>query len=106
MKNRKLRHVRAALKIVLVGVICIGGLFAVREIYVDDPGKLLVEYMDHVEKQEYSQMYAMLDHEKSNISTEEDFTERNSRIYEGIEVSDISVQNTKVKKKWNGEAVL
>ena len=45
MKNRKLRHVRAALKIVLVGVICIGGLFAVREIYVDDPGKLLVEYM-------------------------------------------------------------
>ena len=51
-------------------------------------------------------MYAMLDHEKSNISTEEDFTERNSRIYEGIEVSDISVQNTKVKKKWNGEAVL
>ena len=106
MKNRKLRHVRAALKIVLVGVICIGGVFAVREIYVDDPGKLLVEYMDHIEKQEYSQMYAMLDHEKGNISTEEDFTERNSRIYEGIEVSDISVQNTKVKKKWNGEAVL
>ena len=51
MKNRKLRHVRAALKIVLVGVICIGGVFAVREIYVDDPGKLLVEYMDHIEKQ-------------------------------------------------------
>lgn len=45
MKNRKLRHVRAALKIALVSVICIGGLFAVREIYVDDPGKLLVEYM-------------------------------------------------------------
>lgn len=57
MKNRKLRHVRAALKIALVSVICIGGLFAVREIYVDDPGKLLVEYMDHIEKQEYSQMY-------------------------------------------------
>ena len=27
-------------------------------------------------------------------------------IYEGIEASDISVQNIKVKKKWNGEAVV
>ena len=71
MKNRKLRHVRAALKIALVSVICIGGIFTVREIYMDDPGKLLVEYMDHIEKQEYSQMYAMLDHEKSSIQGKE-----------------------------------
>ena len=42
-------------------------------------------------------MYAMLDQEKSSIDSKEKFMKRNSKIYEGIEMSDLSI--TDITKK-------
>ena len=56
------------------------------------PEELLVEYMDHIPKQEYEEMYAMLHIEASGNVSQEDFVTRNSAIYEGIEVQNIAVQ--------------
>ena len=108
MKKRKKKSgwSRNGAKVLLGGVLCLGGILAVGELTTDAPDKVLTEYMDHIEKQEYAQMYGMLDQEKSNITSEEDFVERNSRIYQGIEASDISIKNIKVKRQLNGKAVV
>lgn len=51
--------------------------------------ELLVEYMDHIPKQEYEEMYAVLHIEASGNVSQEDFVKRNSAIYKGIEVQNI-----------------
>ena len=48
--------------------------------------------MDHIPKQEYEEMYAMLHIEASRNVSQEDFVTRNSAIYEGIEVQNMAVQ--------------
>ncbi|MBQ6993333.1 MAG: penicillin-binding transpeptidase domain-containing protein [Lachnospiraceae bacterium] len=58
---------------------------------VGNKGKCL-EYMDHIPKQEYEEMYAMLHIEASGNVSQEDFVTRNSAIYEGIEVQNMAVQ--------------
>ena len=56
------------------------------------PEELVVEYMNHIPKQEYEEMYAMLYIEASGNVSQEDFVTRNSAIYEGIEVQNMAVQ--------------
>jgi len=61
------------------------------------PDVLFSEYVDHLKQNDYQTMYTMLsDQSKLNIS-EEDFTARNKNIYEGLEVSDITVEITTVE---------
>lgn len=61
------------------------------------PDVLFSEYVDHLKQNDYQTMYTMLsDQSKLNIS-EEDFTARNKNIYEGLEVSDITVEVTTVE---------
>ena len=56
------------------------------------PEDLLVEYIDHIPKQEYEEMYAMLHIEASGNVSQENFVTRNSAIYEGIEARNMAVQ--------------
>lgn len=58
------------------------------------PQELLAEYMEHIEKQEYEDMYAMLNRESSGNITEEDFVKRNSAIYEGIDIQNVELEIT------------
>ena len=58
----------------------------------ETPEELLVKYMDHIPKQEYEQMYAMLNVEASGNVSQEDYIKRNSAIYEGIEVQNMTVE--------------
>ena len=61
------------------------------------PDVLFSEYVDRIKQNDYQTMYTMLsDQSKLNIS-EEDFTTRNKNIYEGLEVSDITVEITTVE---------
>ncbi|MDE6607591.1 MAG: penicillin-binding transpeptidase domain-containing protein [Lachnospiraceae bacterium] len=59
---------------------------------VPTPDELLVQYMAHIPKQEYEQMYAMIDSEASGSVSLEDFIQRNSAIYEGIEMQNMTVE--------------
>ena len=70
------------------------------------PEKRLMEYMKYIEKGEYEQMYAMLDQKKSSMNSKEEFIERNSKIYEGIEMSDLSITDITVKRQENGNAAV
>ena len=76
----------------VISAVCVAGMLATKENAWKTPEELLVEYMDHIPKQEYEEMYAMLHIEASGNVSQEDFVTRNSAIYEGIEVQNIAVQ--------------
>lgn len=54
------------------------------------PDELLLTYMDYISKQNYTEMYQMLDVEASGQISEENFVKRNSAIYEGIEMQNMT----------------
>ncbi len=103
MKKGKSRHKRKKsrllwIAIAVIGIaavisaVCVAGMLATKENAWRTPEELLVEYMDHIPKQEYEEMYAMLHIEASGNVSQEDFVTRNSAIYEGIEVQNMAVQ--------------
>ena len=54
------------------------------------PDELLLTYMNYISEQNYKEMYQMLDVDASGQLSEEDFIKRNSAIYEGIEVHNMT----------------
>ncbi len=75
----------------VTAVVCVAGMFTKRNDW-KTPEELLTQYMNHIPKQEYEQMYAMLNIEASGNISQEDFIKRNSAIYEGIEVQNMTVE--------------
>lgn len=89
------------MKKIVIAVICVIGIIgaAAAAIFLaagqtggKEPDVLLTEYMNHIERQEYAEMYALLDSESTARISEEDFVTRNSRIYEGIEAQDLQIE--------------
>ena len=74
-------------------IVCIGILYRKQNTLVS-PEELLVEYMNHIPKQEYEEMYAMLNIEASRNISQDVFVKRNSAIYEGIEVDNMEIEVT------------
>ena len=76
----------------VISAVCVAGMLASKENVWKTPEELLVEYMEHIPKQEYEEMYAMLHIEASGNISQEDFIKRNSAIYEGIEVQNMAAR--------------
>ena len=76
----------------VISAVCVAGMLATKGNVWRTPEELLVEYMDHIPKQEYEEMYAMLHIEASGNISQEDFIKRNSAIYEGIEVQNMAAR--------------
>lgn len=97
-KRKKTRSRLLWIAIAVIGIaavisaVCVAGMLETKENAWRTPEELLVEYMDHIPKQEYEEMYAMLHIEASGNVSQEDFVTRNSAIYEGIEVQNMAVQ--------------
>lgn len=77
--------------LLLAGAAIYGVRFFDKEKGWKKPPELLVEYMDYAQQREYEKMYAMLDVELSGNVGPEEFAERNSAIYEGIEMQDLKI---------------
>ena len=75
----------------ITATVCVAVRFT-KERAWETPEELLAEYMNHITKQEYEQMYAMLNMEASGNISQEDFIKRNAAIYEGIEVQNMTVE--------------
>lgn len=92
--------------IVCVAVIAVAAcsLKVIKEIKKEKPEDLIVEYMNHIEKQEYAAMYSMVDIDSSLDIGKEKFIERNSRIYGGMEVTNLKISNI-VKEERKRETV-
>ena len=97
-KRKKTRSRLLWIAIAVIGIsavisaVCVAGMLATKENAWRTPEELLVEYMNHIPKQEYEEMYAMLHIEALGNVSQEDFATRNSAIYEGIEVQNMAVQ--------------
>lgn len=83
--------VAAAGTVTVTVIVCVAGKI-VKENSWKTPEELLAIYMQHIPEQEYGQMYEMLDAEASGNIKQEDFIKRNSAIYEGIEVQNMTVE--------------
>ena len=108
MKQKRKANVNRKIGIVMllvsIGVIGLWGIRTINRLMGEKPEDLIVKYMDHIEKQEYDAMYSMIDTDSSYIDGREEYIERNSKIYEGIEVNNLKLSNIAVKKK-NGKRV-
>lgn len=65
------------------------------------PDELLLTYMNYISEQNYKEMYQMLDVEASGKISEGDFIKRNSAIYEGIEVHNMTTTITSYDEERN-----
>ena len=61
--------------------------------------EVLLKYMEHIPQQEYEEMYKVIDVKGSGSIEKDNFIERNSKIYEGIEISNFKVEILEVDKK-------
>lgn len=61
-----------------------------KEVNITKPDELIVTYMSYIQEKKYEEMYRMIDAETSGQISEEDFTKRNSAIYEGIEIQNMT----------------
>lgn len=76
----------------------------VRDIKEKKPEEILIDYMNHIEKQEYNEMYSMIDTDMSTNGDKKYFLDRNSRIYEGMEISNLKISNI-IEKERKGKKV-
>ncbi|WP_394910716.1 penicillin-binding transpeptidase domain-containing protein [uncultured Robinsoniella sp.] len=95
----------ALLAVVLVGLIITAGFLYLKLQKTDqsgsilkqltgkeeEPDKLLQKYMSCIEKSEYQTMYSMISEQSKGNYSEKYFTDRNQKIYQGMEAEDIRV---------------
>ena len=107
-RNRLLCAVIAVIGIaVVISAAGVAGILATKRNARRTPEELLVEYMAHIPKQEYEEMYEMLYMEAAeNIGfqayqgespvdvhlSQKEFIKRNAAIYEGIEARDMEIK--------------
>lgn len=77
--------------ICMIAAICAAAVLGVK-ITRETPQQLLLQYMDYIPEQEYDKMYEMVDVGESGDISREDFVERNSAIYEGIGLQNMTVE--------------
>lgn len=77
--------------VVLIAAAVTGGLFWYRKTHAETREQVLMEYMQSIEKGKYEKMYERLDEQSKSYSSEEEFVQRNQKIYEGIEAKDIKI---------------
>ena len=64
----------------------------------NSPEEVLISYMNCISEQKYNEMYEMIDVQNSGNISQEDFVQRNSAIYEGIEARNMKIQITEYKE--------
>lgn len=100
-RNRFLLVATAVIGIVIIGTVIVAIIFSRKGIVWNSPEELLIQYMNHIPKQEYEQMYGMLNIEASGNISQEDFIQRNLAIYEGIKVQNMEVKITMYDEEKN-----
>lgn len=84
----------AVLTIAVIGTIVFIADYLIKANSRDTMEEFLARYMAHIEKREYEEMYQMTDPAGSEYADKEAFINRNSAIYEGIEIKNIQIEIT------------
>lgn len=100
MKHRvrkKKKRVLTLGAVILLIVISAGLLYFSVRLLIERPEQILKEYMSCITTKAYDKMYEMIDEEASGCGSREEFIERNSNIYEGIEAQNMRINITESK---------
>ena len=115
-KNRKRKIYNIiCLCIIIIGiiagaVICVS-VFIPQNNILETPEELIARYYGYIPEQKYNCMYNILDIEASGNISQEDYIERNSSIYESIEIQRQEIfvllieqflQREKMDTSWSG----
>ncbi|MDC7289247.1 penicillin-binding transpeptidase domain-containing protein [Blautia schinkii] len=85
----------------MLGIGVYAGIVYLKHSTWTTPEELLAEYMSYIPKAEYEKMYEMLNIEASGNISQVDFVKRNSAIYEGIEMWNMTVDIIMYDEKEN-----
>lgn len=98
-KNQK-RKLLTGMLVLLVLVLAAGaGLLVYKLKFSQTREDVLKQYMAHIEKAEYEEMYDLLEEESKAGISQEDFVTRNKNIYEGIEAENIKLEISEKQDK-------
>ena len=84
-------------------------IYMVREMHLskkEKPEEIIVKYMSYIEKKEYDAMYSMIRANSENSDSKRNFVNRNSKIYEGIEVKNLKIDNIKVENSESDNVIV
>lgn len=90
--------------LVVIGGACAGLFFFTKKATPQKtPQEVFSEYIMHISKKEYKAMYSMLAKESVTTIPEEEYIERNKKIYEGIEIQDIQLKAEDIIEEKNNQ---
>lgn len=92
--------------IVLIGCAGVTGYMVLKEMHTEKPEELLAKYMNHISDKEYEKMYDMLEPESVSQMDKEAYIKRNSNIYEGMETTNLKIENIKRREDGKRKVIL
>mgnify|MGYP004642006041 FL=1 len=72
----------------------------------DKPEETLNEYISKINDEKYNEMYELLDEKSKQKITEEDFVSRNKKIYQGIDMSNMTIKIKDIKKSGSKRVII
>lgn len=90
--NRK-NIIRWIIIALIVTIVFVMGIIKIldRKKQWETPEEILLKYMNYISEKRYEEMYSMLSDKTLGYIDQENFIKRNSAIYEGIEVQNITI---------------
>lgn len=97
MKNKK----GLIFAVILIVIILIGVIGYFKIINKTKPEDVLKQYIENINAKDYNAMYEKISSSSKNNISEEDFINRNKKIYEGIDSHNIEISINNVQKNKN-----
>lgn len=97
MKNKK----GLIFAVILIVIILIGTMGYFKIINKTKPEDVLKQYIENINAKDYNAMYEKISSSSKNNISEEDFINRNKKIYEGIDSHNIEIYINNVQKNKN-----
>ena len=70
------------------------------------PEETLNEYISKINDEKYNEMYELLDEKSKQKISEEDFISRNKKIYQGIDMSNMTIEIKDIKKSGSKKVII
>lgn len=83
--------------IIVLIIALIGGIFYLKQTK-DKPEEILKEYISKINEEKYDEIYQLLDEKSKQKISQEDFVSRNKKIYQGIDMSNMTIEIHDIKK--------
>lgn len=87
--------------LIILGVGAFVGIYFYNNKNDKNPNSVLKQYYSYISKEDYSDMYSLLNDSSKEKISEEDFIKRNKNIYQGISLTDIKIKINDTQKESN-----